>query len=348
VSLESGKYKEAGVDIDMGLEIVERIKDLCRSTFSRSVISDIGTFGAGFDLKETFKNFHHPILVQSIDGVGTKLKIAAMMNSYFSVGIDIVHHSINDLLCQGASPLIFMNYIAANKLAPEATIELLKGMAYACRAWGVSLIGGEMAELPRIYLKGQFDLAGCITGIAENSEMVCRDRIVDGDEVIGLASSGLHTNGYSLARKVLFDMYKLPLNYCEPSWIAQSLGQELLTPHRCYLKIIRPLIREKVLKGIAHITGGGLTENLSRILPQEHRIIIKQDTWDVLPIFRFIGTLGLISQKEMYRTFNMGIGLAIIVAPEEVSRILEQLNSTGIKAWRIGGVDRLGKGVEFL
>jgi len=339
-------YKDSGVDIDAGKEGVELIKGLCKSTFSSNVISGIGAFGAVFDLKSALKGYEHPVMVQSVDGVGTKLMVANMAGRHHGVGMDIVYHCANDILCQGAFPLTFMDYIAAARLHPEHVAEVVDGMCIACKDLGISLVGGELAELPGMYRDKQYDLAGCITGLAEKDEIISGRDISAGDVVLGLASSGLHTNGYSMARKILLDINKIPIDrYMED--MGKTLGDELLEPHRCYTHFVKPFIKEKVLKGIAHITGGGFFDNPPRVLPDGKKIIIKKGSWDILPIFNLIKTLGDVDEREMYRTFNMGIGLMLIVSEEKADDILTRLN-THVETYIIGTVADGDKTVEIV
>jgi len=339
-------YKDSGVDIDAGVESVNRIKKLCKSTFSTNVISGIGAFGAVFDLQGALQGFKHPVLVQSVDGVGTKLMVAGMAGNHSGVGADIVNHSANDILCQGAFPLTFLDYIAADKISPNQVEAVVSGMCAACKKLGISLVGGELAELPGMYFNNQYDLAGCITGIAEKDEIVTGKNIAVGDVVLGLASSGLHTNGYSMARKVLLEKNKIPLTrYMED--MGRTLGEELLEPHRSYVNALRSLVHEKALNGIAHITGGGFFDNPPRILPDDKKIVIKKGTWDILPIVNLIKTLGNIDERELYRTFNMGIGLMVVVAQDKADDVLRRLKSE-VKTWIIGEVAEGNKTVELV
>ncbi len=337
-------YKDSGVDIDAGVEGVNRIKKLCKSTFSSNVLSGIGSFGAVFDLKKALEGYKHPVLVQSVDGVGTKLMVATAYNKHKTVGVDIVNHSANDILCQGAVPLTFMDYIAADKISPEHVSDVVEGMCNACKELGISLVGGELAELPGMYAKDQYDLAGCITGVAEKDEIVTGENIEEGDFVIGLESSGLHTNGYSLARSVLLETNKIPLNkYIED--IGKTLGEELLEPHRCYTKTLKPFISQKVLKGIAHITGGGFFDNPPRFLPEGKKITFKKGSWEIPHIFNLIQTLGNIEDEEMFRTFNMGIGIIAVVAPKDVDSVISGVD---VPCWVIGKVGSGNKGAELV
>lgn len=287
-------YKEAGVDLDKNAKIKEEIKKSARTTFTKNVIGDVGLFGGLFDITE-LKNYNNPVLVASTDGVGTKLAVARLLNKWDTVGIDLVNHCINDILVQGAKPLFFLDYIAAEKLQPEITAGLVKGLAKACKDAGIALIGGETAEMPGTYSEGEYDLAGTIIGVVEKNEIINGSSIQEGDILVGLPSSGLHTNGYSLARKVLKD----------------DKMEELLAPHKSYLKEIYPLRRN--IKGMAHITGGGLTENIPRIIPKGLGVRIQKNSWKVPEIFKLIQQKGGIADSEMFRTFNMGIGLILVV-----------------------------------
>ncbi|MCX7848239.1 MAG: phosphoribosylformylglycinamidine cyclo-ligase [bacterium] len=327
------KYAEAGVDIDTGNAIVRDIKAAVRATFSPHVLTDIGLFGGLFDLHGL--PYRHPVLVSSIDGVGTKLHIAAALRRFRGVGHDIVAHCCNDIAVQGARPLFFLDYVAAAKLSQEAVVEIVQGMAEECRANGCALIGGETAEMPGTYTEGQFDVVGCIVGVVERDAIIDGHAITVGDCVIGLASSGLHTNGYSLARKVLLNDAKLALT-AVPAGCDRPLGDILLEPHRSYAPFILTLMAHVPLHGLAHITGGGLLENIPRILPQNIDVIIDTATLRVPPIFTLIQRLGDVSREEMFRVFNMGIGLVIIVAPAHVHDVLEAACAAGFPATVIG------------
>ncbi len=327
------KYAEAGVDIDTGNAIVRDIKSAVRATFSSRVLTDIGLFGGLFDIHGM--PYRHPVLVSSIDGVGTKVHLAAALQRYRGVGRDIVAHCCNDIVVQGARPLFFLDYIAAAKLSHEAVVEMVAGMADECAANGCALIGGETAEMPGTYCEGQTDLAGCIVGIVERDQIIDGRAIACGDSVIGLASSGLHTNGYSLARKVLLHDAKLDLHAVPPG-CARPLGDVLLEPHRSYAPLVLELMSRVALHGIAHITGGGLLENIPRILPAEIDVEIDTAALAVPPIFTLIQELGGVTRDEMYRVFNMGVGLVIIVAPQDAETVITAAQTAGIAAACIG------------
>lgn len=326
---KSISYKDAGVDIDAGSASVKRIKDEVETTFGPGVVTGLGTFGAMFDLSEILKDYSEPVLVQSIDGVGTKLKIATMMNKYDTVGRDIVAHCCDDILVQGAKPLTFLDYVATDKLNPEVFEQIVKGMVVECKRAGVSLIGGETAEMPGVYTQGEYDIAGCIMGVVEKSKIIDGKNIKPGDKVIGLPSSGLHTNGYSLARKVCFEAMNLKIDD-QPEGLTSTVGQALLEPHTNYTKYVLPVLDK--IKGMAHITGGGMIENIPRTLPEGVDVNIKKGSWPVLPIFNLIQQGGNVAELEMYRAFNMGIGLVIFVDKDT------ELNFEGIKSYEIGEV----------
>ena len=305
-------YKSAGVDIHAGNETVRRIKKAVESTFSSHVLTDIGSFGAMYDLKSIMQNYEHPVLVQSIDGVGTKTIIARMMNKFDTLGIDLVSATTNDIIVLGATPLTLLDYIANDKLRPEVVEQLVLGMVGACRENGIALVGGETAEMPGTYLAGEHDLAGVITGVVEKDRAILGKNILPGDTVWGFASSGLHTNGYSLARKLLFDIGKLSVESDIPE-LPTLLGEVLLAPHINYTRPVLHLLKKSIaIKGMAHITGGGLLENIPRILPKGCSVEIKKNTWPTQPLFSLLTQLGHLDDLESYRTFNMGIGLVLI------------------------------------
>ncbi|MDD4352017.1 MAG: phosphoribosylformylglycinamidine cyclo-ligase [Candidatus Gracilibacteria bacterium] len=339
-------YKESGVDIDAGNESVIRIKDVVRETFTDAVVTGLGSFGAMFSLKE-FKDLEDPILVQSIDSVGTKLMIATMMNKHDTIGIDMVSHSANDVLCQGARPLTFLDYIAANKIKPDHVEQIVRGVAEGCKQAGMSVIGGEIAELPGVYAEGEYDLVGAVAGVVDRSRVVTGDKIVPGDKVIGLASVGLHTNGFSLARYVLFSLkgYNVT-DYMEE--LGETLGEALLKPHRCYAPPVLQLLDEFEIKGIAHITGGGLIENPIRVLPDNCGMKIYKDKFTAPPIFKLIVNKGEVSQHEAYRTLNMGVGMILVVAADKVDAVLKRLSElVDYPVWEIGEVVEGEKKVQI-
>lgn len=329
------EYRDAGVDIDAATEALKRIKPLVRGTFDTNVLCDIGTFGAmyRFDPKE----FEDPVLVSSVDSVGTKLKLAFLTGKHSTVGIDIVSHCVNDILVQGARPLFFLDYIGTHKVEPEVIAEIIQGLAAGCRAAGCALIGGEIAELSDMYHPGEYDLVGAIVGVVDRARLVDGSTVGSGDVLIGLASSGLHTNGYSLARKVCFDLAGLSCEDRLPG-VGRNVGDALLEPHRCYAQTIDFLSRLVTIRGMAHITGGGITDNLPRTLPEGLAAEVELNAWEVLPIFRFLQEQGGVSQAEMLRTFNMGIGYIVVVAAQEAERALRGLAQAGERAWQIGRV----------
>ncbi|HKN85243.1 MAG TPA: phosphoribosylformylglycinamidine cyclo-ligase [Nitrospiraceae bacterium] len=326
-------YKQAGVDIDAGDEFVNRIKPLVRSTFRPEVLTDLGGFGGLFRLQAS--RYTDPVLVSGTDGVGTKLKIAFLMDRHETVGIDLVAMCVNDVAVSGAEPLFFLDYLATGKLAVPKAEAIVKGIAEGCRQAGCALIGGETAEMPSFYPAGEYDLAGFAVGVVDRPKIIDGQTIRPGDVLIGVASTGLHSNGYSLARRVLFDDGKLTVDSRLPDF-DRPLGDILLTPTRIYAKQIMALTAEFSIKGIAHITGGGLTENLPRIFPAQSRARIDCRTWPVPPIFTLLSTMGHIAMDEMYRVFNMGIGLVIVVTPQIADAVVATLARLGDKATVIG------------
>jgi len=329
------RYKDAGVDIDAGAESVSRIRKLVRSTFSQKVLTDIGGFGALFDGR--LKGYREPVLVSSCDGVGTKLKVAVMAGIHHTVGQDLVNHCVNDILVQGAQPLFFMDYAAFGRLEPKILEAVIKGFVKACRENGCSLIGGETAEMPGMYQPGDYDLAGFIVGVVERKKLITGERIRLGDAVIGLATNGLQTNGYSLARKILFEKGGYRINDYLPE-LGTTIAKALLAVHPSFLKSVRPLLAKGWARGLAHITGGGLVDNIPRILPPGCAVEIKRDSWPVLPIFKMLQRLGQVPEDDTYRTFNMGIGFVLIVSSGFVRQSLRLLRNTGARPFVIGQV----------
>ena len=323
----SDLYTQAGVDIEAGHEVVNRIKDKVKATHTASVLTGIGSFGALYDLKEIINKYTEPVLVQSIDGVGPKLIVAEMMNVYDSVGKDIVNHSCNDIVAMGAKPITFLDYVAHQKLDPEVMEKMVSGMSDACKENNVSLIGGETAEMPGVYLPGQHDIAGCITGIVEKNKIITGEKIQSGDIIFGFASNGLHTNGYSLARKLFFDKAGLKVD-SKLEGSEETVGEALLKPHINYTNPIFALLDGGIeIKGIAHITGGGFLDNIPRVLPQNLNAVITKGTWPILPVFEAMQEIGEVSEQEMYRVFNMGIGMVFVVSKEEIERTKEILKA---------------------
>jgi len=341
---KSVTYADAGVDITGGDRAKDRIKYLAQKTFNRNVIGGIGGFGALFRLD--LQRWKNPILVSSADGVGTKLKVAFELGQHRTVGADLVNHCVNDVAVQGATPLFFLDYLASGKLDPEVTESVVTGLADACKANGCALIGGETAQMPGFYAEGEYDLAGFIVGAVDRDKMVTGAEIKAGDVLIGIPSTGLHTNGYSLARKLLFEVagYK-PTQYVTA--IKEKAGAALMKTHRSYLHVIQKLVGAGMTTGMAHITGGGITENLPRILPKGTAAQIELGSWPVLPIFDHLRTLGQVSQEEMMRTFNMGVGLIAAVPAAKFTRAKSLLDRAEEKFYVIGRVVKGERRVQY-
>lgn len=327
-------YRSAGVNIDAGNDAVKRIRGLARSTFTPGVLSDIGSFGGLFRLDTT--RFHEPVLVSSADGVGTKLKVAFLAGRHDTVGVDLVNHCVNDILVQGAEPLFFLDYLSTGRLLPEVAERIVGGMATACRDNGCALLGGETAEMPGFYADGEYDLAGFIVGAVERTKVISGRTIAVGDVLVGVPSSGLHTNGYSLARRIVFDQMRLTVDSLV-SDLACTVGDALLEPHRSYLSSVRPVLDRGDVKGMAHITGGGITENLPRILPHGTAAVVDASAWEVPPLFRWLRQAGHVPVEDMMRTFNMGIGLIMAVVPGHAEQVIEQLAARGGRDARVIG-----------
>ena len=327
-------YKDSGVDIDAGNEAVRRIRGLARSTFTAGVLSDIGSFGGLFQL-ETGR-YREPVLVSSADGVGTKLKVAFLADRHDTVGIDLVNHCVNDILVQGAEPLFFLDYLATSRLAPEVAEAIVGGMASACRDSGCALLGGETAEMPGFYAAGEYDMAGFIVGVVDRPRLVNGRTIAVGDVLVGVPSSGLHTNGYSLARRIIFDGLGLTVESHVPE-LGTTVASALLEPHRSYLSMIKPLLAGGRIKGMAHITGGGITENLPRILPHGTAAVVDAASWTVPPIFSWLQQAGRVPVDDMLRTFNMGIGLVIVTTRSDAEPLMEELAARGGRDARLIG-----------
>ena len=339
-------YRQSGVDIDAGNEAVRRIRSLARGTFTPGVLSDIGSFGGLFQLDRD--KYREPILVSSADGVGTKLKVAFMTGRHGTVGADLVNHCVNDILVQGAEPLFFLDYLATGRLSPEVAEQVVGGMAGACRENGCALIGGETAEMPGFYADGEYDLAGFIVGVVEKTRVVNGRSVVPGDVLIGLPSSGLHTNGYSLARRVLFEVAKFEPDTKVPE-LGTTVADALLATHRSYLNQIKPLLERNLVKGLAHITGGGITENLPRTLPEGCAAEVDVNAWSVPPLFRLLQERGAISRDEMFRAFNMGVGLIVICGSRDAERVINMIGGAGEPhAFRVGFVVAGGRSVRYL
>lgn len=328
-------YRQAGVDIEAGEAAVERIKVLARSTFRPEVLQDLGGFGGLFALDT--KGYRDPVLVAGCDGVGTKLKIAFAAGNHATIGEDCVAMCVNDILVQGAEPLFFLDYLAVGKLLPEQVEQVVTGVARGCRLAGCALLGGETAEMPGFYPPGEYDLAGFAVGVVERERIVDGSSITAGDALVGLASTGLHSNGYSLVRKILLEQAGMPLDEV-PAGLGVPLAEELLRPTRIYVAAVLPLLRRFQIKGLAHITGGGLPGNLPRILPEGVQAEITEGTWEIPPVFNLIQDLGPVRREEMYRIFNMGIGYVLVVPPEQAGAVLAELSAAAVAAWRIGTV----------
>jgi phosphoribosylformylglycinamidine cyclo-ligase len=338
-------YADAGVDIDAGNEAVLRMKEYVRSTFTENVLADVGAYGGMFALDKN--EVSEPVLVSSIDSVGTKLKIAFLMDKHDTIGRDLVWHCVNDILVQGARPLFFLDYFATGRLDPAVAADVVKGLAEGCRAVGCALVGGETAELPGMYHPGEYDVAGCIVGLVERGRIIDGRRVSPGDALIGIASDGLHTNGYSLARHVLLEKAGFPVDRFFPE-LGKTLGEELLAPHRCYAPAVLPLLAEFDIHAIAHITGGGFYDNVPRVLPTDCQAIVERRTWQPLPIFGLIQEAGSVPDAEMFRTFNMGIGMVLIVSAGRAMQIVERLNASGEDAALIGHVIRGSHEVQIV
>jgi phosphoribosylformylglycinamidine cyclo-ligase len=327
-------YKGTGVDIDAGNETVRRIKALARSTFTPGVMSEIGSFGGLFRLEPG--RYKDPVLVSSADGVGTKLKVAFLAGRHDTVGVDLVNHCVNDVFVQGAEPLFFLDYFSTGRLSPKVAEAIVGGIAAACRDNGCALLGGETAEMPGFYADGEYDLAGFIVGVVDREHLLHGRTIAVGDALIGVPSSGLHTNGYSLARRIVFEHLGLRVD----SYVAElgrTVGEALLEPHRSYLAMVRPLLEGGRIKGMAHITGGGITDNLPRVLPHGTAAVIDTSAWEVPPIFRWLQQSGNVPAEDMMRTFNMGIGLILVVARERAEQALDELAARGGRDSRVIG-----------
>ena len=328
-------YADAGVDIDRANKTKKRIKYLAHKTFTKGVLSEIGGFGGMFSIDK--EKYHDPVLVSSVDGVGTKLKIAVEMNMHHTVGADLVNHCVNDIAVQGATPLFFMDYLATGKLEPEVAEKIIEGLAEACKHNGCALIGGETAEMPGFYPNGEYDLAGFIVGVVERDRIITGKTVEPGDVILGLPSTGLHTNGYSLARKLFFEV----AGYTPETYVNElkgKVGNELMQTHKSYWPIIKKLLAADCVAAMAHITGGGITENLPRVLPRGVAAIIEVGSWPALPIFEHLQTLGNVPQAEMLRTFNMGVGMLLIIPSKKFKKAQTVLEKLGEKAYAIGRI----------
>jgi phosphoribosylformylglycinamidine cyclo-ligase len=338
-------YRDAGVDIDAANDAKEKIKLLARATFNERTLSEIGSFGGMFDA--AFPQMRAPVLVASADGVGTKLKVAFATGVHNTIGRDLVNHCVNDILVQGARPLFFLDYIATGKLAPDTVAAIVEGVATGCRENKCVLLGGETAEMPGFYSEGEYDVAGFIVGLVDREQVIDGKRIGAGDRLLALPSVGLHTNGYSLARKLFFEV----AGYTPETRLPQldsSIGAALLAPHASYLASLEGLLDSGLIKGLAHITGGGLTENIPRVLPEGVSVVVARDTWPVLPIFSVMQEIGRVEDAEMYRTFNMGVGMVIICAAPDAPAIQAHLAGRGDACYEIGRVEEGNREVSIM
>jgi phosphoribosylformylglycinamidine cyclo-ligase len=336
-------YRAAGVDLDVADRAKEALKALVAQTRDQHTLSELGLFGGLYAVPG---GYEAPVLVSSADGVGTKLKLAFLSGRHDTVGRDLVNHCVNDILVQGAIPLFFLDYLAAGRLEEGVVTEVVRGIAEACLANGCALLGGETAEMPDFYAPGEYDLAGFIVGIVERSRMLDGSRVRTGDTLIGLASSGLHTNGYSLARKIVFEAMGLQVRDEIPE-LGMTVGEALLAVHRSYLPALKPLLQEDRIRALAHITGGGIPGNLPRVLGNGLGARVRLDSWEVPPLFRILQRGGGVSLDEMFRVFNMGVGMIVITPPQEAEPTLRELTAAGEKAWILGEVLE-GKGVELM
>lgn len=332
---QSISYSDAGVSIDAANEATRKIKNLAKATFNARTLTEIGSFGGMFD--GAFPQMAKPVLVASADGVGTKLKIAFDTNTHNTVGRDLVNHCVNDILVQGARPLFFLDYIATGKLAPDVVAQIVEGMARGCKENGCVLLGGETAEMPGFYQEGEYDIAGFIVGVVDKEKVIDGKAIAVGDVVLALPAVGLHTNGYSLARKLFFEV----AGYASDSFIEElgtTVGDALLETHPSYLQTLDGLLDTGKIKGLAHITGGGLLENIPRILPEGTAVEIQKGSWEVLPIYKLMQQIGNIEETEMYRAFNMGVGMIIISSKEKKDAIISHITEQGEEVFEIGKV----------
>jgi phosphoribosylformylglycinamidine cyclo-ligase len=333
--LNSITYADAGVDIDAANRTKKRIKYLAHKTFTRGVLGEIGGFGGLFAIDKS--KYVDPVLVSSVDGVGTKLKVAFEMGLHSTVGADLVNHCVNDIAVQGAAPMFFMDYLAAGKLEPTVAEQVVEGIADACKHNGCALIGGETAEMPGFYPDGEYDLAGFIVGVVEREKIVTGKDVQIGDVILGLASNGLHTNGYSLARKLLFEV----AHYSTDDYVNEiknKVGNELMRTHKSYWPALKKLIDGQCVSALAHITGGGITENLPRVLPRGTAAVIELGSWPTNPLFEHLQQLGSVSQEEMFRTFNMGLGMLMVVSLEKFKKAQTVLDKVGEKAYTVGRI----------
>jgi phosphoribosylformylglycinamidine cyclo-ligase len=342
---ETSAYQSAGVDIDAQERGLARVRKLARATFTPGVLSDIGSFGGLF--RPDLAGMLEPVLVASADGVGTKLAVARLAGDYSTVGRDLVNHCVNDILVQGALPLFFLDYVGAGALDPDRLVELVRGIADGCRENGCALLGGETAEMPGFYQPGDYELVGFIVGMVDKAHVLDGSRVTAGSILVGLPAAGLHTNGYSLARRILFERLGLRVEERAPWTKGKRVGEQLLAPHLSYLAPLRPLLRHPALRAMAHITGGGLTDNLPRVLPAGTHAEIRVGSWEIPALFHFLQEHGEVEAEEMFRVFNMGIGMVLLVDPAGLREVLAELRGLGQRASIIGTVQPGGSGVVY-
>ena len=341
---EAITYADAGVDIDRANRTKKRIRYLAHKTFTKGVLSEIGGFGAMFSIDK--EKYLDPVLVSSVDGVGTKLKLAFEMKMHHTIGADLVNHCVNDIAVQGAAPMFFMDYLATGKLEAEVAEKIVEGLAEACKQNGCALIGGETAEMPGFYPEGEYDLAGFIVGVVEREKVITGKDIQPGDVIVGLPSTGLHTNGYSLARKLFFEV----AGYTPDTYVNEikgKAGNELMQTHRSYWQVIKKLLAAECVSAMAHITGGGITENLPRVLPRSVAAVIEVGTWPTPPIFEHLQTLGNVPPQEMLRTFNMGLGMLLVIPSAKFKKAQSVLDKLGEKAYTVGRIVKGDKKVMY-
>ncbi len=343
--MSSEAYKEAGVDIAAGNEAVERMKKHVKRTFRPEVMTDLGGFGGLFGLNKD--KYEEPVLVSGTDGVGTKLKIAFAMDKHDTIGVDAVAMCVNDIIVQGAEPLFFLDYLACDRVVPEKIEAIVKGIADGCSESGCALIGGETAEMPGMYAEGEYDIAGFTVGIVDKKKIIDGSTIAPGDVVLGLASSGVHSNGFSLVRKLLLEKHGYQLTDTLPELGGATLGATLLEPTKLYVKPVLKLIEDVKVKGMAHITGGGFIENIPRMLPANVNVNIEYGTWPILPIFQLMQSKGEITNRDMFTTFNMGIGMVIVVPADQAEQAVAALESQGEQVYRLGTVTEGERVVTF-
>ncbi len=337
-------YRDAGVDIDAQDRALARIKAMVRATYTDGVLSDQGSFGGMF--KVPLAGLEEPVLVASADGVGTKLRVAFLAGRHGTVGRDLVHHCVNDILVQGARPLFFLDYLATGRLDPEVAATVIGGVAAACSDHGLALLGGETAEMPGFYADGEYDLAGFIVGVVDRGRILDSSAVGAGDVLVGLPSDGLHTNGYSLARRIFFEVLGCGVDDRVPE-LGATVADELLKVHRCYLEPVWPLLERGRVHALAHITGGGLTDNLPRVLPEGLGAEVKVGSWDVPPVFHLLATAGEVPEDDLWRTFNMGVGMVLVVPPEELGAVLAELRAARCPGFPMGIVVKGAHGVTY-